>query len=45
VSIHGSSSSSLIPIRTSADWDDAVPWFVEIDLVGHEGGSNAGEFL
>ena len=29
---------SQIPIRTWADWDDAVPGFVEIDLVGHEGG-------
>ena len=34
---------SQIPIRTWADWDDAVPGFVEIDLVGHEGGNAAGE--
>jgi hypothetical protein len=33
-----------IPVRTSAEWDDAVPGFVEIDLVGHEGGNNQGEF-
>jgi hypothetical protein len=33
-----------IPIRTWAEWDDAVPGFVEIDLVGHEGGNNQGEF-
>jgi hypothetical protein len=35
---------SQIPIRTWADWDDAVPGFVEIDLVGHEGGVASGEF-
>lgn len=35
---------SQIPIRTWADWDDAVPGFVEIDLVGHEGGNPSGEF-
>lgn len=28
-----------IPIRTFAQWDDAVPGFVEIDLVSHDGGS------
>lgn len=33
-----------IPIRTWAEWDDAVPGFVEIDLVGHEGGNSQGEF-
>ena len=32
----GSLLKSQIPIRTWADWDDAVPGFVEIDLVGHE---------
>ena len=40
----GSLLKSQIPIRTWADWDDAVPGFVEIDLVGHEGGNNSGEF-
>lgn len=30
---------SQIPIRTWADRDDARPGFVEIDLVGHEGGN------
>ena len=39
----GSLLKSQIPIRTWADWDDAVPGFVEIDLVGHEGGNAAGE--
>jgi hypothetical protein len=33
-----------IPMRTWAEWDDARPGFVEIDLVGHEGGNNRGEF-
>jgi Integrase core domain len=39
----GSLLKSQIPIRTWADWDDAKPGFVEIDLVGHEGGNAAGE--
>ena len=33
-----------IPMRTWAEWDDARPGFVEIDLVGHEGGNSRGEF-
>lgn len=40
----GSLLKSQIPIRTWADWDDAAPGFVEIDLVGHEGGNASGEF-
>ena len=40
----GSLLKSQIPIRTWAEWDDAVPGFVEIDLVGHDGGNAAGEF-
>ncbi len=39
----GTLLKSQIPIRTWADWDDAVPGFVEIDLVGHEGGNTSGE--
>src|SRR5665647_1522716 len=39
----GSLLKSQIPIRTWADWDDAVPGFVEIDLVGHEGGNAIGD--
>ncbi|MGC0252305.1 integrase catalytic domain-containing protein [Pseudactinotalea sp. Z1748] len=39
----GTLLKSQIPIRTWADWDDAVPGFVEIDLVGHEGGNATGE--
>lgn len=33
-----------ISMRTWAEWDDAVPGFVEFDLVGHEGGNSKGEF-
>lgn len=40
----GSLLKSAIPIRTWADWDDAVAGFVEIDLVGHEGGDPRGDF-
>jgi hypothetical protein len=40
----GSLLKSQIPIRTWADWDDARPGFVEIDLVGHEGGEPSGDF-
>ncbi|HEY8801538.1 MAG TPA: transposase family protein [Candidatus Dormibacteraeota bacterium] len=39
----GSLLKSQIPIRTWAEWDDAVPGFVEIDLVGHEGGNAVGD--
>ena len=34
-----------IPIRTFADWDDAIPGFTEVDLVGHDGGNNSGDFI
>lgn len=33
-----------IPVRTFANWDDTQPGFLEIDLVGHDGGSTAGEY-
>lgn len=39
----GSLLKSQIPVRTWADWDDAVPGFVEIDLVDHDGGNVLGE--
>lgn len=39
----GSLLKSQIPIRTWAQWGDAVPGFVEIDLVGHEGGNALGD--
>lgn len=40
----GSLLKSQIPIRTWADWNDARPGFVEIDLVSHDGGNPAGQF-
>jgi len=33
-----------IPIRTSGDWDELRPGFVEIDLVSHEGGNARGDY-
>jgi hypothetical protein len=39
----GTLLKSQIPVRTWADWDDAVPGFVEIDLVSHDGGHAVGE--
>lgn len=40
----GSLLKSQIPMRTWAEWDDAVPGFVEIDLVAHDGGNASGEY-
>jgi hypothetical protein len=34
-----------IPIRTFSEWDEQTPGFVEIDLVGHEGGDPSGEYI
>jgi len=34
-----------IPIRTFAQWDENRPGFMEIDLVGHEGGNPRGDFI
>jgi len=34
-----------IPIRTFSDWDEQRPGFVEIDLVGHDGGDSRGEYI
>jgi hypothetical protein len=33
-----------IPIRTFSEWDEQRVGFVEIDLVGHDGGDVGGEF-
>jgi len=41
----GSLLKKAIPIRTFADWDDARPGFVEIDLVGHDGGVASGDYI
>src|ERR1700741_1106801 len=38
----GSLLKSQIPVRTWAEWDDARPGFVEIDLVFHAGGNRGG---
>lgn len=40
----GTLLKSQIPIRTFSEWDDRRPGFVEIDLVGHDGGDARGEF-
>jgi transposase InsO family protein len=40
----GALLKSQIPIRTWSEWDEGRPGFVEIDLVGHEGGNSFGEF-
>ncbi|MFT7649754.1 MAG: hypothetical protein ACI8Y4_004518 [Candidatus Poriferisodalaceae bacterium] len=40
----GTLLKSQIPIRTWAQWDDDQPGFIEIDLVGHDGGNSSGEF-
>jgi hypothetical protein len=40
----GSILKSQIPIRTYAEWNEAVPGFCEIDLVSHEGSDPSGDF-
>jgi hypothetical protein len=40
----GSLQKTQIPIRTYAMWNENMPGFTELDLVGHEGGDNRGEF-
>ena len=37
--------SKEIPIKTSHDWHDPLPGYLEIDFVVHGGGSMSGEFL
>lgn len=41
----GSFLRSQIAVRLGTEWDDAVPGFVEGDLVEHCGGRNEGSFL
>src|SRR5215470_6488211 len=41
----GALLKSQIPIRTFSDWDEKRPGFVEIDLVGDEGGDGSGDFI
>jgi len=40
----GSMLKSKIAMRTWADHDEAIPGFVEVDLVAHEGGNPSGRF-
>lgn len=40
----GSLLKHQIPIRTFSGWDEAKPGYVEVDLVGHEGGDSSGDF-
>lgn len=41
----GSMLKASIPMKTWAEWNDNEPGFVQIDLVGHEGGDNNGQFF
>jgi len=41
----GALLKKMIPVRTFAQWDDARPGFVEVDLVAHCGDSTRGEYL
>ena len=40
----GSLLKHQIPIRRFDEWNERKPGFVEIDLVGHDGGNSTGEF-
>jgi len=41
----GSLLKTAIPVRTFADWDEAKPGFVEMDLVAHCGDTTTGVYL
>jgi len=41
----GNLLKNQIPIRTFSEWNEEKPGFLEMDLVGHEGGNLKGEFL
>jgi len=41
----GTLLKNQIPIRTFSEWNEQRPGFVEIDLVGHDGGDASGEFI
>jgi hypothetical protein len=41
----GTLLKAAIPVRTFAEWDDAQPGFMEVDLVAHCGPTTAGEYL
>ena len=40
----GSLLKTTIPMKTWHEWNDTTPGFLQIDLVGHEGGDNNGHF-
>ena len=40
----GSMLKSSIPLKTWHEWDHTTPGQLQIDLVGHEGGDNNGQF-
>jgi hypothetical protein len=41
----GTLLKNQIPIRTFSEWDEQMPGFTEVDLVGHDGGDPRGEFI
>lgn len=41
----GSMLKTSIPMKTWREWNEAEPGFIQIDLVGHEGGDNNGAFF
>ncbi|MFV0318375.1 MAG: DDE-type integrase/transposase/recombinase [Microthrixaceae bacterium] len=41
----GSILKASIPMKTWREWNDTEPGFLQIDLVGHEGGDNNGHFF
>jgi len=41
----GSLLKKQIPMRTFSEWDEGKPGFMEIDLVGHDGGLAFGDYL
>jgi len=41
----GTLLKQAIPVRTFAQWDDAQPGFMEVDLVAHCGETTQGEYL
>jgi hypothetical protein len=36
--------ASQIPVRTFSEWHDVGPGYLQLDLVGHDGGISSGEF-
>lgn len=40
----GSLLKEAIPTKTFADWEDTQPGFLQIDLVGHDGGVGRGDY-